>query len=155
MTREVVRTLVQRWGPSAALKGEDLLSRAQAQRILASSGEIEWINLPSLLPFETSWWMKLKNYMNLMQCLTRRSLLWDRNIGLKNGDRKKRTICAALSERRARKTLRSIKDDNGHMGRLASRLLQFLISKTSWDRSDLAMWTAIWSLRESLLRISS
>jgi len=26
-----------------------------------------------------------------------------------------------------------------NMGRLASRLLHFLISKTSWDRSDLAM----------------
>lgn len=39
----------------------------------------------------------------------------DRVLWLKNGDRKKRTICAALSERRARNTLRSIKDDNGHM----------------------------------------
>ena len=78
-----------------------------------------------------------------------------RVLWLKNGDRKTRTIWAALSERRARKTLRSIKDDNGHMGRLASRLLQFLIFKTSWDRSDLAMWTAIFSLRESLLKISS
>lgn len=38
-----------------------------------------------------------------------------RVLWLKNGDRKTRTIWAALSERRARKTLRSIKDDNGHM----------------------------------------
>jgi uncharacterized protein (DUF2267 family) len=36
MTREVVRTLAQRWAPSAALKGEALLSRAQAQTMFAS-----------------------------------------------------------------------------------------------------------------------
>lgn len=45
-----------------------------------------------------------------------------------------------LPYRRARKTLRSIKDDNGHMVNGETSIkAAFLISKTSWDRSDLAM----------------